>query len=246
MTIITAKVSEVKIGPLTMQGLMSDQGEFGVAVPQIAEHFQILSNNASRDLKALCRGGFQFLKWATPLSPKSVNVLLISDLANVCYQLSVSGRDTTGNAHEVAKAYYLENGDHERVSVLDGLRALEKSNHKALRSRTNSQRERDIQEKYAVMWGCEKEYPVECQRSIGTLKVRPVSIGRADLVSPKILAEVKVCRQWKHAMGQLLAYQEVLQRQEIWLILFNSKNQPQDEIRSIVGRFGIKVKFIRN
>lgn len=56
MTIITAKVSEVKIGPLTMQGLMSDQGEFGVAVPQIAEHFQILSNNASRDLKALCRG----------------------------------------------------------------------------------------------------------------------------------------------------------------------------------------------
>ena len=91
MSIVTAKISEVKIGPLTMQGLMSDQGEFGVAVPQIAKHFQFPNKHASRDLKALCGEGFQFPKWATPLNPKAVNVLPLVAVEKVILELALKG-----------------------------------------------------------------------------------------------------------------------------------------------------------
>jgi hypothetical protein len=240
---IKAEITEVQIGVLKIQGLMSEDGDFGVAVPQIAELNLIPSGRSSKQIESLW-GKMDFVKWQAPTNPKAVNVLKIPDFAELCYRISVAGKDVTGFATSVARQYYAK--DREKISILDGLRALEKSNHKALKSRTPAQREKDIQEKYAVLWQCEKEYPVVIQRTVGSLKMSPVQIGRADLVNDHMVVEIKKCSDWKHAMGQLLAYQEVLCRKQIWLILFAAKDCPQKEIETIVSRFGINVKFIRN
>jgi len=240
-----AQVATVQIGTVELEGIMTQSGEFFVAVSQISDLFSIPNKNVSRDVKALLGNDFQFYKIASELNPKPVNAISLNDFGLAAYRFSVVGKDVSGKATAFARAYYSRECDTEKLSVLDGLRALEKSNYKALKSRTVSQRERDLQEKFAVLWGCEKEYPVEYHRT-GSITSPPVFIGRADLVSDRRLVEIKDCRQWKHAMGQLLAYQEILQRPEIWLILFKAKEFPRREIESIVSRFGIKVKFIRN
>lgn len=73
--VIKAEVKSAKIGPLSIEGLMSENGDFAVAVPQASERFQIASNQASRSIKTLLGTGFQFDKWKSPLHPKKVNVL---------------------------------------------------------------------------------------------------------------------------------------------------------------------------
>ena len=244
--ILAAQIADVTIGHLTIPGLMTEDGAFYVGVPQIAVQFTIPNKHLSRDIKALLDKDFVFTKIHIAGTRNTVNAIALKEFALLSYRLSVAGKDTTGKATVIARAYYEYRQDLEKLSILDGLKALEKSNHKALKSRTSTQREKDIQEKFAVLWQCEKEYPVEFHQTIGTFTKRSVLIGRADLVNDSLVAEIKECKQWKHAMGQLLAYQVVLQRAEIWLILFNSKDQPRDEIKTLVSRFGIKVKFIRN
>lgn len=90
---IKAEIATVHIGPISMQGLMSENGDFGVAVPQLAEHFQTNKNQASREFKALLGKGFQFDKWKTPLNPKAVNVLTLDQLQEV-----IRGMDKRRNA----------------------------------------------------------------------------------------------------------------------------------------------------
>lgn len=90
--IIKADIAQVSVGPLTIEGLMSENADFGVAVPQTAALFQFDTEQASRSIKPLLHKGFQFDKWKTPLNPKAVNVIPLDQ-----FQVLVRALDKKGN-----------------------------------------------------------------------------------------------------------------------------------------------------
>jgi hypothetical protein len=88
---IKADVTQVQIGFLSIEGLMSENGDFGVGLPQVSERFLVPQKNASRDVKALLGKDFQFLKWKTSLNPKSINVIPLEQWSNLIFELALSG-----------------------------------------------------------------------------------------------------------------------------------------------------------
>jgi hypothetical protein len=87
----TATVTTVNIGHLEIEGLLLEDGSFGVAVPQICSIFQFDKIQASRDIKAILGNGFQFDKVRTTLHPKAVNVLQLSDFEKLLFELVLKG-----------------------------------------------------------------------------------------------------------------------------------------------------------
>lgn len=59
MTILRASVAPVSIGYLTIDGLMDENGNFYVGVPQAAALFETSTNTAARDFKRLMGEGFE-------------------------------------------------------------------------------------------------------------------------------------------------------------------------------------------
>ena len=86
-----ATVADVRVGLFTIKGLLGDDGEFYVGVPQINEEFQFLKHNASRELKTLMGETFQFLKAKTALNPKAINVVSLKDFERLLFELSLKG-----------------------------------------------------------------------------------------------------------------------------------------------------------
>lgn len=56
MSILSASIAKVKIGIISIEGLMDEKSDYAIAVSQIAGLFQLLPNNATRDIKALNSG----------------------------------------------------------------------------------------------------------------------------------------------------------------------------------------------
>jgi hypothetical protein len=94
---IKAEITTVALGSISFQGLMNENGEFGIAVPQIAEEFQLDKSQASRQLKTLLGKGLQFDKWKTPLNPKSVNVLGLVSFEKLIFEMALKGNPTAIN-----------------------------------------------------------------------------------------------------------------------------------------------------
>jgi hypothetical protein len=90
---IKAVVATVDIGHHKIQGLMLPNGDFAIAVTQIAEMFQINSNQASRTLKPLLGKGFQFDTTKSELHPKAVNILSLTDFEIVTLELVIRGNE---------------------------------------------------------------------------------------------------------------------------------------------------------
>ena len=92
-TILAATVAPVSIGHLAIEGLLAEDGRFFVGVPQVADCFQFLIKNASRDLKALLSEDFQFLKLRTPLNPKAVNAISLATFEKVLVEFALRGNE---------------------------------------------------------------------------------------------------------------------------------------------------------
>jgi hypothetical protein len=87
VTFPRAEITTVSIGLIQFDGLMLEDGTFGIAVPQACSVFQIPNKNAQRDIKSILGKSFQFLKWRSALHPKAVNVLLLPDFELLIFEL---------------------------------------------------------------------------------------------------------------------------------------------------------------
>jgi hypothetical protein len=90
-TTIKAQIAQVHIGHLTVEGLMDSAGVFYIAVPQVAERFSVLPQNASRTFNRLMGAGFQFLRLKTPLHPKAVNAITLDVFEKLVAKLDRAG-----------------------------------------------------------------------------------------------------------------------------------------------------------
>lgn len=108
-TTIKAQIAPVNLGVVTIEGLLLANGEFAVAVPQIAEMFSMDSNVASQEIKrvlkqtlssdysteSLALTGFpnkhEFLKAQTKLHPKAVNAVSLETFSLIMVALSIKG-----------------------------------------------------------------------------------------------------------------------------------------------------------
>ncbi len=92
ITMITAIITEVKFGEnLSLEGLMSESGEYYVGVPQLSSCFQFDKNQASRDIKSLLDKSFQFAKLKTSLNPKGINAVPLEVFGNLIAELAFKG-----------------------------------------------------------------------------------------------------------------------------------------------------------
>ena len=92
---IKADITQVAIGTLVLEGLMSENGDFGVAVPQYADLFETSRNTASRDIKRLLdkdsKTSIIFEKWKTPFNKIEVNVIRLDQWSSLVFELALSG-----------------------------------------------------------------------------------------------------------------------------------------------------------
>ena len=94
-----AQIATIDLGFTKFDGLMMPDGEYAIAVPQVAELFQFPIKHTSRDFKALLGDGFQFTKASTELNPKAVNTLSVKDFALLVVELSAKGYRNRRKTH---------------------------------------------------------------------------------------------------------------------------------------------------
>lgn len=88
---IKAQIATVNLGHIQVEGLLGNDANFYVAIPQIAERFSFDKNQASRDIKGLLGRDFQFAKAVTPLNSKAVNIVSIDQFQRILIELSIKG-----------------------------------------------------------------------------------------------------------------------------------------------------------
>jgi hypothetical protein len=91
---IKADVTQVQIGFLSIEGLMSENGDFGVAVPQLASIDFVPPNRSVKQLKALLGEAFpshEIQKWKTALNSKEVNVIPLEQFQSLVRVLDKRG-----------------------------------------------------------------------------------------------------------------------------------------------------------
>jgi hypothetical protein len=95
MSIVKSSVTDVQIGSLVLQGLMSENGDFAIAVPQFADLIKTSRNTATRDIKRLTGKGSKtsitFEQWATPFNNRGVNVLTLANFERILFEYAMAG-----------------------------------------------------------------------------------------------------------------------------------------------------------
>ncbi len=79
-----AVVATVNYAGFEFPGLKLPNADYAISVPQIASMFQFLQKNSTRGIKRLIGNDFQFLRAASELNPKKVNIILLKDFGFLC------------------------------------------------------------------------------------------------------------------------------------------------------------------
>jgi hypothetical protein len=95
---LAAQITEVKIGHLSLEGLLFDDGRFGVAVPQIGVKFlnQDIQNTTARDLKRLLgkdskTSRIEFIECRTAFNKNKTLALNLEDFQKIITLLDRAG-----------------------------------------------------------------------------------------------------------------------------------------------------------
>lgn len=86
-----AVIAQVPFGNLSLEGLMAEDGTFGIAVPQLVSHDLVPPNRSLKQLKALHSIEISSHQWRTALNSKTVNVILLPDFEKLLRKLDKSG-----------------------------------------------------------------------------------------------------------------------------------------------------------
>lgn len=100
---VNATTEQVKIGNFQIEGLMFDDGKFGISIPQLNEliSFSASNNVASRDLKRLLGNNFSPSKVKIEGFKQLINAILLSDVETLLFELSISGNK---KAQEISRS----------------------------------------------------------------------------------------------------------------------------------------------
>lgn len=219
-----AIVAKVPIGKFEIDGLMFEDGSYGVAIPQVSDLFLDNRNAASRDLKRLMGKDFQPIKAKTELNSKAVNVLTLDQLFDLTLALY--------NKKPLAKymEFACELGLHLGKDV-EGLKVLHKHNKNKTPRKDTKATEKDIQLAYQARLG-------------GKIEVS-TPLGNIDLLTDNgYLYEFKHYRGFKEALGQVLVYSRFVETKKKFILLFgcpkNYKYLTQwQEMKKVCEDYGI-------
>jgi len=99
MSTLSAKVAKIDIRIAVLDGLLGEDGEFYVAVPQLTEIDLIPPNRSAKQLESFVGKSSQshqftgFTKLKTPLHPKAVNAIPLAMFEAVLFELALKGNE---------------------------------------------------------------------------------------------------------------------------------------------------------
>ena len=99
-----AVVATVNYAGFEFPGLKLPNADYAISVPQIASMFQFLQKNSTRGIKRLIGNDFQFLRAASELNPKKVNIILLKDFGRLVNAIARSKDKAYEKARELAYA----------------------------------------------------------------------------------------------------------------------------------------------
>ena len=86
-----ARVATYDVAGFVIEFLHLPDGSFGIGVSQVAEQFQLLQQNATRDIKRLLGEGSNLFQTKSELAKRAVNYLTLEQFEKVVFELSLKG-----------------------------------------------------------------------------------------------------------------------------------------------------------
>lgn len=99
-----AVVATVNYAGFQFPGLKLPNGQYAIAVSQVATIFQFDQNQGSRAIKRLLNNGFQFDRAISEIHPKKVNILMLEDFGRLVNAIARSRDKAYEKARELAYA----------------------------------------------------------------------------------------------------------------------------------------------
>ena len=99
-----AVVATVIYAGFEFPGLQMPDGSYGIGVSQVANIFQFVHSNEQRVIKRLLGKEFQFVRSASELNPKKVNVIPLEDFGRLVNAIARSSDKAYERARELAFA----------------------------------------------------------------------------------------------------------------------------------------------